>query len=128
MGDLTENFSRKELACKHCGQMHIPMEFVQKLQRLRDVCGFPFIINSGYRCPQYNDQVSNTGRNGPHTKGAVDIRIYGYRAYELIKHATSTVPFNGIGVSQKGAQSSRFVHIDDLPEEPGQPRPWVWSY
>jgi zinc D-Ala-D-Ala carboxypeptidase len=34
--------------------------------------------------------------------------------------------FTGIGVSQKGA--IRFIHVDDLPDAPGQPRPTIWSY
>jgi hypothetical protein len=34
--------------------------------------------------------------------------------------------FTGIGVQQKGG--GRFIHLDNLPNGPGQPRPTVWSY
>ncbi len=34
----------------------------------------------------------------------------------------------GIGIKQKGDYASRFVHLDDLPNGSGQPRPWCWSY
>jgi hypothetical protein len=34
--------------------------------------------------------------------------------------------FTGIGFKQKGV--IRFVHLDALPNEIGQPRPTIWSY
>jgi hypothetical protein len=34
--------------------------------------------------------------------------------------------FTGIGVAQKG--SGRFMHLDDLLNDEGQPRPTIWSY
>ena len=34
--------------------------------------------------------------------------------------------FKGIGIAQKG--EGRFIHIDDIPNSPDRPRPWIWSY
>lgn len=34
--------------------------------------------------------------------------------------------FTGIGIQQKGGD--RYIHLDNLPNAPGQPRPTVWSY
>ena len=124
---MTTNFTRAELACKHCGWMHIPMVSIERLQRVRDKFGRPIIINSAYRCPTHNIAVSNTGSMGPHTKSAFDIRVYGAHALELIQIALSE-GFTGIGVKQTGPQESRFIHLDDLPDRPGQPRPWIWGY
>lgn len=125
---LTPHFSRDELACKcGCARMEIPREFLNKLENLRQACGFPFTISSGYRCPDYNARVSGTGRAGPHTKAAVDVQVAGANAWVLVSMATR-YGFRGIGVSQKGAHGSRFIHLDDLPDAPGQPRPWIWSY
>lgn len=123
---LTENFWREELACHHCGEMHIPMASIERLQRVRNRFG-RMVVSSGYRCPTHNDRVSSTGRDGPHTKGAFDILVAGARALELVEIAREE-GFTGIGVSQKGPHDKRFVHLDDLPNEAGQPRPWLWSY
>jgi hypothetical protein len=42
-------FSVDEFACKHTGKNEIDPDFVSKLDVLREVCGFPFTITSGYR-------------------------------------------------------------------------------
>ena len=122
----TEHFTDRELACRcGCGMLPAP-DFQAKLERLRVRFAKPLIVTSGARCPDYNAKVADTGRSGPHTKGrAVDFAIRGGDALHLITLAVDQ-GFTGIGVSQKGA--SRFIHLDDLPEAPGQPRPWVWSY
>lgn len=103
-------------------------EFLTMIDDLRDKCGFPFIISSGYRSPEYNEQVSSSGRTGPHTTGkAADISVYGENAHILLWHATD-MEFSGIGISQKGNYKSRFIHLDTLPNDDNHPRPWVWSY
>lgn len=120
-------FSDKELACK-CGCGLLPSSpFRALLNTLRHRFGRPLIVSSGARCPAYNARVSGTGLTGPHTKDACDFAVAGQDAYELLAIAMD-MGFSGIGVSQKGPHSSRFIHVDDLPQEPGQPRPWVWSY
>lgn len=120
-----EYFSKEELQCK-CGCGGLPEEdFVYKLEKLRDILGFPLPVSSGFRCGSYNNLVSGTGLNGPHTTGrAVDIAVDRARAHALITQALPE--FTGIGVNQKG--QGRFVHLDDLPNKEGQPRPTVWSY
>lgn len=99
---------------------------VKKLDALREECGFPLLINSGYRCPKHNLEVSHTGETGPHTTGhAVDIRVDRGRAYRLLALAPK-YGFTGIGIQQKGG--GRYIHLDDLPNDINQPRPTVWSY
>jgi len=124
-----EFFSENELACK-CPRLHtvgMDPDFMKKLVELRRFLGFPIILASAYRCPEHNQEVSNTGPNGPHTTGrAIDAKLYGQRAYALVK-AAPNFGFTGIGVNQKGDIGSRFIHLDDLTEMP-HPRPWVWSY
>ena len=124
---VSKNFTREELACKHCGRMDIPQASIDRLQLVRERMGIPLKVSSGYRCPDYNAQVSETGRTGPHTKDAFDVLISGAEAYLLIQTAIK-MGFTGIGVSQKGPHEKRFIHLDDLPNEPGQPRPTIWSY
>jgi zinc D-Ala-D-Ala carboxypeptidase len=101
-------------------------DFMDKVEKLRDRLGFQMPVTSGYRCPEYNNRISGTGRTGPHTTGrAIDIGVSHSRALEMIRMALS-VGFTGIGVKQHGA--GRFIHLDDLPNAEGQPRPHLWSY
>ena len=100
-------------------------DFLKKLDALRDKCGFPFVITSGYRCPKHNQAVSNTGPTGPHTTGeAADIACSHDKAYMVVRYATE-LGFIGVGVAQKG--TSRFIHLDTL-TAPEFPRPNVWTY
>lgn len=121
-----EFFTKEELECK-CGCGGLPeTSFIEKLEALRKLCSFPLPVSSGYRCPIYNDIVSSSGKSGPHTTGhAVDIAVDRQRAYKLLT-LVETFGFTGIGLQQKGA--GRFVHLDDLPNKEGQPRPTVWTY
>lgn len=90
-----------------------------------DLC-FPFKINSGYRCPDYNDSLyvakghePGGHRDGPHTIGAADIGCSFERAYRLIKLATNLDL--GVGPVQTGLVAARFVHVDNL-------GPRFWTY
>lgn len=119
-------FSVGEFKCKHCGVQHMDDQFLLKLDELRHRYGKPLSVTSGYRCPQYNAKVSSTGLTGPHTTGhAADLLVDRGNAYHLLQLALE-LGFTGIGVQQKGA--ARFIHVDDLPNASGQPRPTVWSY
>jgi len=100
-------------------------EFIAKLDKLRAKFGKPLIVSSGWRCPEHNNAVSETGSNGPHTTGlAVDFLIAGEDAYRLLACALS-MGFQGIGVKQSGIMGARFLHLDMLVSEL---RPRVWSY
>lgn len=129
MSEVTgwRHFNIGEFACQcGCGQNLIDHQFVTELDELRHRLGYPLSITSGYRCPDHNAKVSSTGRTGPHTTGrAADIGVDRIRAYEVLQTAL-LMKFTGIGVQQKGG--SRFIHLDNLPNAPGQPRPTCWSY
>ena len=127
MGDLTKNFSRTEFACRHCGRMDIPMSSIERLQRVRDRVGHFLRVSSGYRCPAHNNAVSKSGPDGPHTKAAFDVRVFGAEAYHVVVAAIAE-GFTGIGVSQTGPLEERFVHLDDIDDADGSPRPNLWSY
>jgi uncharacterized protein YcbK (DUF882 family) len=120
------NFKKEDFACSHCGENLIDDDFIDKLQRLRNVFGFPLPVNSGYRCPAHNSAVSSTGPNGPHTTGrAVDLGVERLKAFMVVSLAMASGEFTGFGVKQHG--SSRFIHLDDL-QQPAHPRPNIWSY
>lgn len=123
---MTPHFSDAELACR-CGCGMLPsQEFMWLVERVRVRYGKPLRVTSAARCPEYNAKVSRTGLSGPHTTGrAIDLGVSGQDALRLLRIALSE-GFTGIGINQKGA--ARFVHLDDLPNADGQPRPWIWSY
>lgn len=102
-------------------------DFRLRLNVLRETCGFPLPITSGYRTPEENMRISTTGANGPHTTGrAVDIGISGENVHKLIVLALDA-GFTGIGLKQHGPLSGRYVHLDDL-TGPDYPRPRIWTY
>ena len=99
---------------------------MDKVEKLRIRYGMPMEVTSAARCPDYNEQVSKTGRTGPHTTGrAIDIGVRGLQSWLLLRLALEE-GFTGIGVNQKG--DARFIHLDDLPNAEGQPRATIWSY
>lgn len=127
-------FTQAEFTCR-CGCGRGPEEmdsvFMHQLYTLRVMCNFPFIIGRGFSCPAHNAEVSKTGANGPHTTGrAADVVMYGPRAFQLVQRAldVSMFSFGGIGLRQAGDYAKRIVHLDDLPNAEGCPRPRVWTY
>lgn len=131
-GDLTEHFSRSELACRCCGRLEFTQAAIEELEATRVELGWPMKINSGYRCPEHNATESSTGLTGPHTISTndnvtIDVAVYGSRAWHLV-FVLLRRGWAGIGIKQKGPRAGRFVHADRLPEGNAAPRPWVWSY
>jgi len=126
---ITKNFSTNEMMC-HCGCKDSEMDedFMKILQHIREEMQRPLAISSAARCSSWNEQVSSTGKNGPHVfRKAADILISGADAMRLFdiarKHGIS-----GIGLSQKGNHGKRFIHLDVLSADDGHPRPTVWTY
>lgn len=119
-------FKPAEFACRCCGENRMDPVFLEEVDELRHRFGRPLTVASGYRCPRHNAEVSSTGRTGPHTTGrAVDLTVDRAPALEVLRIALA-LRFTGIGIQQKGA--GRFIHVDNLPNAPGQPRPAIWSY
>ena len=94
---ITDHFS--EMKCKGSGDCDGPRVHGSTRED-QNGTRETYIVSSGYRCPEYNDQVSSSGLTGPHTTGrAVDVVCSGdaLKIMELaIKHGMT-----GIGVSQK---------------------------
>lgn len=112
-------FSEEEFKCKHCGATGMNQDFLNKLNKLREVYGKPMRISSGYRCSEHPAERSKV-TTGMHTTGkAVDIAVEGAEAQKLLMLAIQQ-GFNGTGVQQKG--TGRFIHIDT------RDKPTMWSY
>lgn len=107
MTRLSEHFSKKEFACKHCGKItNIDPVLIAKLECLRAANGNkPIFVTSGYRCPVHNKNVGGAV-NSQHMKGkAVDIYVKENMA-ELIKLADRIFAQGGMGVYKN------FIHLD----------------
>lgn len=65
-------FELDDFTCKcGCGQNHIEPYFVEVLDKYRELVDRPFIISSGYRCPEHD---ATYGGKGNHPSGlAADI-------------------------------------------------------
>lgn len=123
-------FKKSEFDCKcGCGRNEMQEDFLKKLDNMRARCTFPFIVTSGYRCPDHNESISSTGRTGPHTTGrAVDIHLFGEKAYAVLRLASEGRLFSGIGLKMHGPHNGRFMHLDDLEKGDSRFRPTVWTY
>lgn len=78
----------------------------------------------------YDRKVSNKPirGDGPHTQGrAVDIGVYWGRAYAIVT-AAAKHGLTGIGVNQKGALHSRYIHLDDIERPSPIHGPTIWTY
>jgi uncharacterized protein YcbK (DUF882 family) len=115
-------FTPDEMRCKcGCGQENMADGFMNLLDRVRRTYNRPIIINSAYRCPDYNNQISTTGRDGPHTTGrAVDAKISSPHVFDLALVAMG-LGMKGLGFKQHGPHEARFLHMDDLSKR-------VWTY
>lgn len=119
------NFSEPEFRCGHTGIAKMNPDFMERLQKLREMYGLPMVVSSGYRHETHPIEAAKK-EPGAHASGrACDIAVSGANALELVYLALEC-GFTGIGVQQKG--SGRFIHLDDLPSKKGRPRPWLWSY
>lgn len=117
------HFTRSELCCSHCGELAYFQErdVVEGVEELREACGFPLRITSGFRCPEHPAEQAKPAPGSHFRHQALDVALYGYSVVELVS-AALPLGYKGFGFSQRDANYvRRFVHIDR-----GAPR--VWSY
>lgn len=131
MSQTYRYFTSEELGCKHCIEegitdSHENMDegFMENIVMLREKLAFPFIVTSAYRCPNHPIEARKSSPGAHSTGKAIDIHVTRKRAHRLLKEAMA-MGFIGIGVSQKGNDDSKFIHLDMWYEGP---RPNVWSY
>lgn len=110
-------FKISDFDCQETGENGMKEEFLVKLDTLREACGFPFIITSGYRSPKHSIEARKI-KPGMHSTGlAADIRIgNGVDRYTIVQKALE-LGFTGIGVAKT------FIHVDIR-----DTTPVVWSY
>ena len=115
-------FHADEFRCQHCGKLGIEDRFAELMDKIREDCGFPILISSGYRCAEHPIEKAKL-KQGAHTTGlASDLAVTGEQALKVVEIALKH-GVRRIGVNQKG--SSRFIHLDIAD---GFPQPTIWSY
>ena len=99
-------FQIEEFDCQHTGNNRMDPEFLERIDALRLMCNFPFVITSGYRDPTHPIEAAKT-KPGTHAQGiACDIKVdTSDKRYTLINNAL-LMGFSGIGVD------SEFIHLD----------------
>jgi len=115
-------FKIEDFNCQATGNNEMVEEFIYRLDELREACGFPFYITSGYRDPLGHPiEARKTRLNrqpGTHAQGiAADIRVSGGAQRRLVVEKAVELGFNGIGVAKT------FVHVDIR-----QTAPVLWCY
>jgi uncharacterized protein YcbK (DUF882 family) len=110
-------FKYSDFDCQETGENEMSVEFIHRLDELREACGFPFYITSGFRSP--NHSIEKRKQNpGTHAQGiAADIAVSGGAQRRAVVEKALEMGFKGVGVA-KG-----FVHVDIR-----ETTPVLWCY
>ena len=115
-------FKRQELACKYSNECEMDEGFMEKLVELRKKFNKPMRISSAYRSKELHPIEKAKLHPGYHARGmAADVLLWGPDAWELVNLATSMGM--SVGIMQKGAIESRFIHVDSRTNPQT-----IWSY
>jgi hypothetical protein len=111
-------FPEKDMACKCCGVSKMQPSTIEKLNKAREIAGFPFKINSAYRCEKHNKAIGSNSIVHP-LGYAADISCTESRKRFIIIDALLKAGFRRIGVHKQ------FIHADDCPT---RDQDVVWFY
>ena len=108
-------FTQEEFACncKSCKSKgdtgyNMDIDFLIMLDKARHIAGVPFVINSGYRCPEHNKKVGGISTSS-HTNipcNAADISTKNSSIRFKVIEALLEVGFKRLGIGET------FVHCD----------------
>lgn len=112
---MTKNyFTLKEQECKCCGTGKFAPDFLDRLNKAREIAGVPFVINSGFRCFENNKKVGGT-ENSSHLVGcAADISTPDNYTRFKVLYGLIQAGFTRIGIAKN------YIHCDDDPSKPMQ--------
>jgi hypothetical protein len=89
------------------GEQHMDRTFLDMLQAARTTAGVPFVINSGYRTPEYNATLPNSVPNSSHILGkAADVRITPENKLKIAR-ALYAAGFRRFGFGKN------YIHVDN---------------
>jgi zinc D-Ala-D-Ala carboxypeptidase len=112
LGDLSEHFSKAELACHCCGTLKIEAALIDALELFRSLAGRPVVVHDAYRCPEHNEKVGGVN-DSEHTRGmAADVSIPGLTLQQMFELALRVPAFLNGGI---GVYDGAFLHLDVRP-------------
>lgn len=100
------NFSAREIACRHCGELALDSASMDALQFLRNVWDRPIVITSAHRCREHNRAVGGAPHSR-HLQLAFDC-VCPASMQDAFAAAAAQAGFTGIG----RYSVRRFVHLD----------------
>jgi zinc D-Ala-D-Ala carboxypeptidase len=115
-------FTAKEMRCQETGEQGMQQVFIDLLDVIREECGFPFVVTSGYRSPGHSLEKRKE-KAGSHTMGcAVDIRANSKQKAKIMEVAKK------YGVTRFGINKA-FIHLDIADRYNDRfPANVVWAY
>ena len=123
LGDLSTNFWKHEFKCPclKCRRKRVRVSslLLFKLEMLRVELGNkPMIINSGNRCPEYNEKIGGYPTSAHVSREAADIRVKGVKPINIGLAAEKVGGFR-IGIAKN------FVHLDV--RKPNPSKYWIYE-
>jgi len=127
MNGPSEHLSWAELSCRNGVEYPVEwrsdraVELARAFERVRELCGFPLIVNSAYRTPAYNRYVGGA-KASQHVQGrALDLvpSKGGKQALVTLRGAAEQAKAEGL-VRGIGIYPT-FIHID---VRPGRAQTW----
>ena len=114
-------FKMKEFMCPcGCKQNDMKKEFLEMIDLARYYSQIPYKLNSGFRCQDHNDSLSQSKKTSSHIKGyAADIHCVDSKSRALILGGLMEAGFTRIGIAKT------FLHADC---DPDKPMGVVWVY
>lgn len=117
----SKNFSYEELQCRGCHRKYcrhenpicnISTEAIEKLQKLRDLCGVPLTVTSAARCPEHNSAEGGAEKSKhisspSHESTAFDVVVPPGFCTDTLAKLAEKAGFKSIGTYPT------FVHMDD---------------
>ena len=100
-------FDIHDFDCPDCGENHMDISFLERLDTARGLAGVPFKINSGYRCPKHNKAVGGSPTSSHLTGHAADIEFLTDRARGKAIAAFIKAGFLRLGIAHT------YIHVDD---------------
>lgn len=101
------------------GASGMSLEFVRKLDKLREAVKKPLTIKSGFRTQEHNAKVGGVDSSSHESGRAVDVAALSSGTRYAIMEAALRIGFRRVGLG------ATFVHIDD---DPSKPQDVLWTY
>jgi uncharacterized protein YcbK (DUF882 family) len=128
----SEHLSWAELACHDEGRTPYPecwreeraIPLAKAFERIRELCGFPILVNSGYRTFDYNWKIGGAAKS-QHMEGrALDLSPVFFTEVNLRKILAAAKQSRTEGLITAIGVYPTFIHMDT---RPGTPRNWGGS-